>query len=305
MPDKPAAEVAIDEPLIRGLLAEQASDVIPDAQTRPLSLAEAGWDCEMWRLGDDLAVRMPRRAVAAKLVVHEHEVVPTLARLIAPSVVGVPAPLVRGLPSGGYPWHWSVVPWFDGASALSVRRAERTPWAADLARALRLMHVEAPAEHPVNPFRGVPLADRDEAVEARLASLRARRAAPEDQLDAGHELWRAAVAAPVHSGRPVWVHGDLHPGNLVADAGRLAAIIDFGDVTAGDPAYDLAVAWLAFDAAGRERFIAMLADRHDADAWTRARGWAVAVAAMLLDHSDDNPEYAALGAEALAEVTAR
>lgn len=304
MPDKPAAEIAIDEPLIRGLLTEQASEVVPDAPARPLSLAEAGWDCEMWRLGDDLAVRMPRRALAARLVVHEHEVVPTLARLIASSGVGVPAPLVRGLPSGGYPWRWSVVPWFEGTSALSVPRTERTAWAADLARALGLMHVEAPAEHPVNPFRGVPLADRDEAVEARLAALRDRSAAPRGRLDAAQELWRAAVAASAHSGPPVWVHGDMHPGNLVVDDGRLAAIIDFGDVTAGDPAYDLAIAWLAFDAAGRERFIATLTDRHDHRAWTRARGWAVAVAAMLLDHSDDNPEYAALGAEALAEVTA-
>ena len=304
MPDKPAAEVAIDEHLIRTLLAEQAADVVPHAASRPLSLAETGWDCEMWRLGDDLAVRMPRRAVAANLLVHEHEVLPTLAGLVVPSGVGVPAPLVRGLPSGGFPWRWSVVPWFAGTSALSVPRAERAAWAPDLARALRLMHVEAPSAHPVNPFRGVPLADRDDAVEARLAAVRARRAAPEERLRAAEEIWRAAVAASAHSGPPVWIHGDLHPGNLVADDGRLAAIIDFGDVTAGDPAYDLAIAWLAFDAAGRERFMAMLADRHDEATWTRARGWAVAVAAILLDHSDDNPEYAALGAEALAEATA-
>lgn len=304
MPDKPAAEITIDDPLIRRLLADQAADVVPDAATRPLSLAESGWDCEMWSLGDDLAVRMPRREVAARLLVHEHEVLPTLARLIAPSGVGVPAPLVQGLPSGGYPWRWSVVPWFDGTSALSVPRAERTPWAPELARALRLMHVEAPAEHPVNPFRGVPLADRDEAVEARLAALHERRAAPDERLRTAQELWRAAVAAPAHSAPPVWIHGDMHPGNLVAHDGRLAAIIDFGDVTAGDPAYDLAIAWLAFDPAGRERFVATLADRHDDATWTRARGWAVAVAATLLQHSDDNPAYAALGAEALAEATA-
>jgi len=304
MPDKPAAEIAIDEPLIRRLLADQATDIVPDAANRPLSLAEAGWDCEMWRLGADLAVRVPRRALAARLLVHEHQVLPPLARLIEPSGIGVPAPLVQGLPSSDYPWRWSVVPWFDGTSALSVVRAERSRWAPELARALRLMHVEAPAEHPVNPFRGVPFADRDEAVEARLAALRARGAAPEDRLRTAEDTWRAAVAASVYSGPPVWIHGDLHPGNLVVADGRLAAIIDFGDVTAGDPAYDLAIAWLAFDAAGRDRFIAALAGLHDDATWTRARGWAVAVAAMLLDHSDDNPEYAALGAQALAEATA-
>ena len=110
------------------------------------------------------------------------------------------------------------------------------------------------------------------------------------------------LAAPPWTGPPVWIHGDLHPGNLVARGSDLVAIIDFGDVTAGDPAYDLAVAWLAFDAAGRERFVAALRDRYDAATWTRAHGWAAAVTLMLLDHSDDNPEYAALGAEALGEL---
>ena len=104
----------------------------------------------------------------------------------------------------------------------------------------------------------------------------------------------------------MWIHGDLHPGNLIAQGPRLTGIIDFGDVTAGDPAYDLALAWLAFDRVGRDRFItaSTTATTHGREpaTWVRARAWAMAVALMLLMHSDDNPPYAALGREAFVEV---
>jgi aminoglycoside phosphotransferase (APT) family kinase protein len=102
----------------------------------------------------------------------------------------------------------------------------------------------------------------------------------------------------------MWIHGDLHPGNLIADGGSLRAIIDFGDVTSGDPAYDLAVAWLAFDADGRDAFRRATAGRYDDDAWRRARAWAAAVAVLLLAHSDDEPAYATLAAETLVELEA-
>jgi aminoglycoside phosphotransferase (APT) family kinase protein len=101
---------------------------------------------------------------------------------------------------------------------------------------------------------------------------------------------------------PLWIHGDLHPANVVAIGPRLVGIIDFGDVTAGDPAYDLAVAWLAFDDEGRARFIAATDGRYDDPTWMRARAWAVAVAIMLLAHSDDEPAYAELGRAAFREI---
>jgi len=102
----------------------------------------------------------------------------------------------------------------------------------------------------------------------------------------------------------VWIHGDMHPGNLVTHESALTGIIDFGDVTAGDPAYDLAIAWLAFDGPGRAQFIAASASRDDADIWIRARAWVAAVVLMLLGHSDDNPDYFALGQDAAAQVIA-
>lgn len=304
MPDKPAAEVEIDHSLVRSLLRTQAVHVIPEAATLPLEKVAEGWDSEVWRLGAAHAVRLPRRAVAAPLVLNEQRVLPGIAQRLSVVGVRVPSPVVRGVPGDGYPWAWSVVPWIEGQRALDVPAADRRAWAGTLAEALGALHVEAPADYPVNPFRGVPLATRAGAVAERLDALREAGTVDAASATALEGLWSDGLAAAEWSGPPVWIHGDLHPGNLVTREGELAGIIDFGDVTAGDPAYDLAVAWLAFDAEGRARFIAASGSRYDVATWRRAHAWAVAVVLMLLAHSDDDPDYFALGTDAATEVTA-
>jgi aminoglycoside phosphotransferase (APT) family kinase protein len=301
MPDKPSAEFAIDGDLVRALVSRQAM-AIPDASDLPLVHAADGWDCSVWRLGERFAVRLPRRALAAPLILHEQAVLPAIAARLGPSGVGIPAPVINGRSELGYPWSWSIVPWFEGSAGLSIPRSDRSGWAVPLAHALLALHTPAPSDHPVNPVRGVPLARRADAVAGRVASLHGR--VEPTLLAQAETLWQAALDAPVWPATPVWIHGDLHPGNLIARGPELVAIIDFGDVTAGDPAYDLAIAWLAFDAVGRTEFITATGDRYDAPTWTRAHGWAAAVALMLLDQSDDNPDYAMLGAEALDELVA-
>lgn len=301
MPDKPAAEIRIDAELVRELLQEQAPQLAGAADEVLRHVAD-GWDCAVWRLGDDLAVRLPRRAVAAPLILHEQQVLPGIARRLAPAGLGVPVPLVTGRPARRYPWAWSIVPWFAGDTGLVVPRVRRIGWAAPLARAVRLLHTPAAPGFPPNPVRGVALRTRAAAVHARVDALKGQVAA--DALARLALIWDAALRAPAWSDGPVWIHGDLHPGNLVARGGRLVAMIDFGDVTAGDPAYDLSVAWMAFDREGRTAFRAELSDRYDEATWTRAKGWAAAVALMLLGQSDDDPPYAELGAEAVAELVA-
>ncbi len=301
MPDKPAAEVRIDEDVVRDVL-RQAETAVPGVAMRPLDKASEGWDCEVWRLGEDLAVRLPRRAASAPLVLHEQAALPVIGPRIEATGLRVPLPVFAGRPSDAYPWHWSIVPWFAGAAGLAVPRADRTGWAAPLAHALTALHVPAPADHPVNPVRGVPLAVRSPAVRDRLALLRSTGALPPATLDTLESAWTEGLDVEAWSRDPVWIHGDLHPGNLVADGGRLIAMIDFGDVTAGDPAYDLAAAWVAFDATGREAFRRALGDRYDAATWARARAWAAAVAIVFVTHSDDNPDYGALGVESSDEL---
>ncbi|MCW3494232.1 aminoglycoside phosphotransferase family protein [Microbacterium sp. SSM24] len=301
MADKPVAEVVIDEWLVRRLLASRATE-IPDAAALPLVRTASGWDSEIWRLGEDLAVRLPRRALAAPLILNEHRSLAVVGPAIEAAGVRVPAPVVRGAPGELFPWAWSVVPWIHGARGIDVPRAQRAGWAETLARALAALHVEAPADHPVNPVRGRPLATRAAVFAERVDALAAAGSLTTREARALAEAWTAGIAAPAWHGPAVWIHGDLHTGNLVADGPRLTGIIDFGDVTAGDPAYDLAVAWLAFDPSGRGRFIAATGARYDRSTWTRARAWAAAVAVLLLAHSDDEPDYEALGRSALDEI---
>jgi len=199
------------------------------------------------------------------------------------------------------------VPWFDGRHAADVPVPDRTAWAGALAGALAALHVPAPADAPVNPVRGGALTGRTAALTARVEAGHLDAVLP----GAGRRalaLWDDALAAPAWPGPPVWLHGDPHPANLVVHAGALAALIDFGDVTAGDPACDLATAWLTFDAAGRAAFraradaLADAAGPPDPGRWRRAAGWALVMASALVTHSDDEPALAAIGAHALRDV---
>jgi aminoglycoside phosphotransferase (APT) family kinase protein len=284
----PAAEVHVDEALLRTLLSEQH----PDLAHLPLEVVANGWDNVIVRIGDTLVARLPRRAAAAGLVLSEQRWLPRIAELVA-AVVPVPAPVRIGVPGAGYPWSWSIGRWFPGVPAAAVDPLPPSV-APALAAFVELLHVPAPADAPRNPVRGGPLAGRAAAVAERLASGRVPRAAEVSRL------WDRAVSAAGWAGPPVWLHGDLHPFNLIVDGGRLAAVIDFGDVTAGDPATDLASAWLTFGREARRVFRGSVTA--DDDTWLRARGWTVAMATALVVASDDHPAMHAVGARALEAV---
>jgi aminoglycoside phosphotransferase (APT) family kinase protein len=303
VPVKPPAEVDLSPGLVRALLAAQH----PDLADLPVRLVAHGWDNATFRLGDDLAVRLPRREAAARLVEHEQQWLPVLAALCP---VPVPAPVRVGVPGALFGWSWSVVPWFDGPPAADQPVADRTAWAADLAEALAALHVPAAAEAPVNPVRGGSLAGRAAALGERLdaghldAELPAARARAE-------ALWHDALAAPAWPGPPLWLHGDPHPANLVARDGALTALLDFGDLTGGDPACDLATAWLTFDAAGRSVFRRRTDDLaraaggpEDPGLWRRSAGWALVMASAMVTHGDDDPVIAAIGRHALRGLLA-
>jgi len=263
---QPPAEVTLTVADVDRLIASQHPSLRGE-----LRAVAHGWDNEVFRLGDELAVRLPRREAAAHLVENEQRWLPVLA----PSLpVRVPVPVAVGVPDEIYPWRWSIVPWFDGARVVDLPLAERDALAGDVAAVLRALHAVAAVDAPRNPVRGVPLRDRDAVVRGRVAG---------SQLE---ELWDAGLSAPEWSGRDVWVHGDVHPGNLVARDGRLVAVIDFGDMCAGDPACDLAVAWMAFGPDGRARLRADLGPGYDEPMWIRARAWAVSFATLLRDADD-------------------
>jgi aminoglycoside phosphotransferase (APT) family kinase protein len=223
----PAAEFVIDETLVAGLLAEQH----PDLADLPRQAVDAGWDNALFRLGVDLAVRLPRRALAAPLILHEQRWLPHLAEQLT---LPIPAPVHVGIPALGYPWHWSVVPWITGRAADQQEPdpAQAQPFAVFL----RTLHVPAPADAPANPFRGVPLQQRAAAVEARMQRLASSTSLITPQV---RQLWHAALNAPLDL-PPTWLHGDLHPCNVLVEHGVIRGVIDWGDITAGDVATDLA-----------------------------------------------------------------
>lgn len=286
----PLAEVEVDARLVRGLLRAQH----PDLAERPLALAAAGWDNVTFRLGDDLAVRLPRREVAADLLRHEQQ---WLGRLAAHLPLPIPVPVRTGGPGDGFPWPWSVVPWLAGATADLAPPAEGA--AEVLGRFLRALHRPAPPRAPRNPARGVPLRAREPTLRARLVAL-------DGVVDdtAVLDAWQRATRLPP-AAETTWIHGDLHPRNLLVADGRLQAVIDWGDVGAGDPATDLMVAWALFGSRAR----AALLDAYGATGPSlvgRARGWALLFGTTLLDvgHHDDDPAFAAVGRRLLAEVLA-
>jgi aminoglycoside phosphotransferase (APT) family kinase protein len=291
--DTPAADIRTDAALVDRLIAEQHPDLRAE-----LRLVSDGWDNQLYRLGDTLVVRVPRRGVAAHLIEHEQQVLPAIARRVS---VAVPAPLRVGVPSETFPWPWSIVQWIDGVDGADVAASERSVLARPLAEFMAALHTPAPEDAPPNPVRGVPLADRNGAVQERLRHLADRM-----DVTALSEHWRAALDAPRWDGPPLWLHGDPHPGNLLLtpDRSALAAVIDFGDVTAGDPATDLATAWLTFEPDARADFRTHLESLTPIDeaTWMRAKGWAVGLASALAAHSDDNPRMRSLATHALAQL---
>jgi aminoglycoside phosphotransferase (APT) family kinase protein len=272
----PPAEILVDTELVRSLLAEQHPD-LAELGIEPLA---SGWDNAMFRVGDELVVRLPRRALAAPLLERELRWLPALPALPLP----VPTPVRAGRPAGGFPWSWSIVPWIPGANAETEPPADANRTAEVLGRFLSHLHRPSPADAPVNVLRGVPLRDRASEVPVAFDGISGIDASI--HVPSLRRVWDVALGADDWTGPPVWLHGDVHPLNLVVHRGRLSGVIDFGDMNGGDPASDLAVAWMLFPPAPRQVFRRSLGDHVDDETWHRARGWAVALG-IALAHGDD------------------
>ena len=273
----PAAEVDITHELVRALIETQ----FPMYADLDIAPASVGWDNVTYRLGEQLAVRLPRRDVAVALIVKEQRWLPSLDL-----PVPTPIPQGTGKPAEGYPWPWSIVPWLPGDTAnhatLNASGIRR------LTTALQALHRPAPRGAPTNTVRGVPLIERAYTLEPRLARLR-------DRLPgAVLAIWDDALAAPLCRDE-TWIHGDFHARNVLVANGDLVGIIDWGDMARGDPATDLAAFWLWVPDSNARR-AAMRQLNHDSDTWRRARGWAFLLSIVLLDSGlVDNPEHAEMG----------
>lgn len=286
-------EIETDPALVRQLLTGQ----FPRWSGLPIAaVASDGTDHDIYRLGEDLALRLPRVGWAARQASIEAAWLPKLAPQLP---LAVPRPLALGRPAAGYPFSWSVVTWLPGRTAHgTIDDLDRA--AVDLAAFVRaLRRVATAGAHPrPRGARGCPLAELDDAVRRSLAQLG-------DRIDGETALrsWQASLAAPAWDGPELWLHGDLLPGNLLVVDGRISAVIDFGGLNVGDPACDLQPAWNLFAGSSRSRFRSEL-DVDDAS-WLRGRGWALAQALIALPYYwDSNPGIVRQASKALAQVLA-
>lgn len=289
-----ADEIETDAALVRRLIAAQ----FPQWADLPIAaVRSAGTANAIYRLGDDMAVRLPRTQGAVGQVDKERHWLPKLAPLLP---LAVPVPLAKGAPGEGYPSHWSVVSWLEGENATLDRISHPQQFARQLAQFITALQSidahEGPAAGSHNFYRGVPLAHRDEVTRSALAALHGII-----DTAAATIAWEAALETPVWAGKPVWIHGDLQSGNLLAMDGRLSAVIDFGGLGVGDPACDLLVAWSLFSAEMRAAFRAALSV--DDATWARGRGWALYFGLVALPYYvDTNPVLADIARYAISEV---
>lgn len=286
-----ADEVGSDVSLVRRLLAAQFPRW---ADLRIEPVPSAGTDNAIYRLGEEMAVRLPRHPGARGQVRKEQRWLPTLAPVLP---LAIPAVLAQGMPADDYPWHWSVWTWVDGEIATFDRLADPSQAATDLALFIAALHRVDPTDGP-SASRGVPLATRDEPTREAIASL-------ERSLDTGAitAAWEAALRAPPWRGPPVWTHGDLYDGNLLAERGRLRGVIDWGGMGVGDPACDLIVAWSLLSGETRKVFRAALSV--DDATWARGRGWALSVSLIALPYYErTNPVIVRNGRHRIDQVLA-
>jgi aminoglycoside phosphotransferase (APT) family kinase protein len=341
-----ADESDIDTGLVRRLLATQ----FPHWADRPIRpVASSGTDNAMFRLGDDLAVRLPRVRRASADIETEQRWLPTLAPHLP---VAIPEIVEVGEPTEDLPWRWSVNRWLTGRNPQVDALDEPEDLAIDLAEFIIALHSIDPTGAP-KLSRSGPLANRAEpttaaitaseglvdtaalhriwaetlVIDTQAQALRQPIARPNPALasatgsgpagperdsaaDPGHVASPTTLApAPVRPGseggsaRSAWAHGDLSPGNVLIDQGRLRAVIDFGGFGVGDPTVDLVIAWNLLPAAARPVLRAAL--EVDDATWARGRGWALSIAAIQLPYYlHTNPALAANSRHVLDAIVA-
>ena len=255
----------IDDILVRRLVATQ----IPQWKNFPVKpVAIDGWDNRTFHLGKQMLVRMPSAAGYAIQVEKEHRWLPILAPLLP---LLIPVPLMIGRPAHGYPWKWSVYRWLEGDTAFSSHIANLCNFATTLARFLialqRIDPTGGPLPGPHSFYRGGKLTTYDAETRQAITILKDKI-----DTDTATAVWEAALETTWHNS-PVWIHGDISTGNLLVQEGRLNSVIDFGMLTVGDPACDLAITWTLFQGKSREIFRTMLP--LDTGTWARGRAWAL------------------------------
>ena len=277
----PKAQIDIHEGLVRELVDSQ----FPEFSDYSIRFLSEGYDNSNYKLGNSYLIRLPRRKLGAELIKHEIEWLPKLGYKLP---IQIPSPKKVGAPTNAYPWSWTIVPFFDGHSALEKSLDE--PEIKRFVQFLKKLHHINPEGVPENPYRNVPLSEKSKSV-----------ARKNEHLESGSmeikNLWEQTILEPIDC-KPSLIHGDLHPDNIIINNGKIEAVIDWGDITKGDPATDLASLWMLIEDPGI-RDIAF--EKYGASDSTilRSKGWAIFYGINFLTI----PKYKALGNRILTTLT--
>jgi aminoglycoside phosphotransferase (APT) family kinase protein len=258
------------------LVSQLISEQFPQWSDLPIKPVQfGGWDNRTFHLGEQMTVRLPSAECYSLQVEKEQRWLPVLARVLP---LPISIPLAMGQPSKIYPWKWSVYKWLEGETANKENISNVLEFAGDLARFLKALYgidaIGGPPAGAHNFYRGSSLKVYEPEFQQAKSVL-------QNSIDTElvSEIWEESIHSQ-WQGSPVWVHGDVSPGNLLVSGGRLSGVIDFGCSGVGDPACDLAIAWTFFDAVGREVFRKTLA--LDEATWVRGKGWALWKALFVL-----------------------
>lgn len=285
----PKAEITITDSLVKNLIDTQ----IHELDNLPLKYLDAGWDNVMYRLGDDYLVRLPRRELGATLIKNEQVYLDYLPDQL---LIEIPRVIYAGKPQDNYPWHWSVLPYFSGSAADTVHIDSGE--AVRLMKFLKSIHRPDNGVAPSNDHRGVNLSLRADDVTKRLLNIKGPLAEGYRIIEV---LWRQALDAKQNQINN-WIHGDLHPKNVLVQNGKISAVIDWGDITAGDIATDLASIWLLFDDKSA-RDLAMTTYGMNHDLLNRTIGWVIYFAAVFYDNGlADNARHLKIGEQAFGRL---
>ncbi|MBE7121228.1 aminoglycoside phosphotransferase family protein [Bacillus cereus] len=263
----------INVSLVKKLIQEQFPKWA-HLEVKPVKFS--GHDNRTFHLGEQMSVRLPSDAAYAPQVEKENKWLPILSKELS---LPISAPIVKGNPSEEYPWPWSINKWIEGETVTKQNVRDLNEFAMDLGSFLtELQSIDAsngPIAGAHNFYRGGLISVYDE--EAREAIENNKDVFDETLLK---HLWNLALRS-TWACKPVWVHGDVAPGNLLVKDGKLSAVIDFGILGVGDPACDAAMAWTFFDKNSRNVFKEVL--RMGEETWNRARGWALWKALITYD----------------------
>ena len=265
----------INTSLVQSLIRDQFSEW-QDLEIKPV--AKSGHDNRTFHLGDDMAIRLPSGADYAAQVAKENKWLPYLQNHLA---YPISKPLAAGEPTAYYPYPWSINRWIKADVLRDDDQADRMSLAKELREALKALQCipceGGPAAGKHNFYRGGDLKIYHNETQDALTEL--TQELPVDRLAA---IWQDCIAT-THAKTPVWVHGDVAPGNILMKDHHFYGLIDFGILGIGDPACDYAMAWTYFHVAERALFLQDL----DQDMIARARGWALWKALITYHDRDD------------------